>query len=53
MSQARKIIFVHIPRTAGTALTHYLCAFYPEHRIYSGMTMLDYSADINCLQEFD
>lgn len=54
MSQARKIIFVHIPKTAGTTLTDYLCAFFPPHCIYSGMTMLDYQAvDINSLLNFD
>ncbi len=42
MNLVNKLIFVHIPKTAGTSLTDYLSTFYKPDKIYSGQTMLDY-----------
>jgi hypothetical protein len=49
-----KIIFVHIPKTAGTSLTEYLCGFYEQEKVYDGVTMLDYqNAESEHLVRFD
>jgi hypothetical protein len=49
-----KIIFVHIPKTAGVSVTEYLCGFYEPGKIYSGKTMLDYqNIESKSLVNFD
>jgi hypothetical protein len=42
LNEQQKLIFVHIPKTAGTTLTDYLLESVPAERVFHGRTMLDY-----------
>lgn len=37
-----KLIFLHIPKTAGTSLKSSLDSAFSKDKIYKGQTMLDY-----------